>query len=64
MDITYSSPNRRRVIVAVPSKMAEDEFPGGRKKTLFQDIDVKYWVTAERGWQKKTEQNKTKKPDF
>jgi len=42
MDITYSSPNRRRVIVAVPSKMAEDEFPGGRKKTLFQDIDVKY----------------------
>jgi len=31
MDMTYSSPKRRRVIVAVPSKMAEDEFPEGGK---------------------------------
>ena len=45
MDITYSSPNRRRVIVALPSKMAEDEFPeGGKNKSseiLMQNI--KQW---------------------
>lgn len=49
MDITYSSPNRRRVIVAVPSKMAEDEFPEGRKdkssEILMQNIEqLKKWI--------------------
>jgi len=34
MDMTYSSPNRRRVIVPVPSKIAEDEFPEVGKITL------------------------------
>lgn len=40
--MTYSSPNLSKVKVAVPSKMAEDEFPTRENTYLRLDLEKGY----------------------
>ena len=42
--MTYSSPNLSKVKVAVPSKMAEDEFPTRENTHLRLDLEKGYWI--------------------